>query len=556
MKTWGARGLLILLVWTMLGLSVFLVPALLQPVSAEEMYATTVPTPGGPDRFKTVTVMATFHEWWLIQWSDNQVQCRLNVAYEGLPRDNNIYNQCGADLYNLWKKKSWACNEVDTTLCKGFYWQHIQETQREVEQPRAIPPARVWISLEDCASDPIGWCTLQPRLILRGVEPLADHRITHIEGVIGTNGFRCDGDECHFRLAQTGEKGIKITFWAYSSFGDTSEVFDALVRVISSGTDNRLQPKYFVDVISLQWRGRPNATCSHAWQSFPPIDGLPAWLNTPDEVSALESDVPYQYLATKLIKSGAVNVEACEDGGLLPNGAASACGREAAEVHVQEWQNQFDQLIYDVAVDTKVPAQLIKNLFSRESQFWPGAFEGKNDVGLGQLTEKGADTTLMWNPTFYSEFCPTVLNANLCKTHTYALQKDAKKSLSDEQKAILRGALLQRVNASCADCPLGIDTQKANDSVAIFARTLLANCEQAGQIVKNVTGYPAGEMMSYEDLWKLTLANYNGGAGCMADALQIAAAVNEDLTWDAVSKHFSEGCKPVADYVEAISSSP
>jgi len=55
-----------------------------------------------------------------------------------------------------------------------------------------------------------------------------------------------------------------------------------------------------------------------------------------------------------------------------------------------------------VAKESGVPAHLLKNMwFAKESQFWPGA-SSKTDVGLGQLTEKGADTTLMWNPLFSS----------------------------------------------------------------------------------------------------------------------------------------------------------
>jgi len=36
------------------------------------------------------------------------------------------------------------------------------------------------------------------------------------------------------------------------------------------------------------------------------------------------------------------------------------------------------------------------------------------DVGLGQLTEDGADTTLFWNPSFFGQFCPLVLSSEAC----------------------------------------------------------------------------------------------------------------------------------------------
>ena len=50
----------------------------------------------------------------------------------------------------------------------------------------------------------------------------------------------------------------------------------------------------------------------------------------------------------------------------------------------------------------------MKSVFSRESQLWPGIFKDYGEAGLGQLTNLGADTLLMWNP-LYEGFCPMVL---------------------------------------------------------------------------------------------------------------------------------------------------
>ena len=62
----------------------------------------------------------------------------------------------------------------------------------------------------------------------------------------------------------------------------------------------------------------------------------------------------------------------------------------------------------------------------------------------------------------------------------------------------MRGALVASVDATCANCPLGIDLSRANFSVSVFGRTLLANCEQTGKIVQNVTGKSAGRTLDYE----------------------------------------------------------
>ena len=88
----------------------------------------------------------------------------------------------------------------------------------------------------------------------------------------------------------------------------------------------------------------------------------------------------------------------------------------------------------------------------------------------------------------------------------------------------VRLALIDAVNATCETCPLGIDLDRANFSIGVFAHTMLANCEQAGQLVENVTGGTAGSFASYEDLWKFTLVNYNAGPGCLGNALDATLA--------------------------------
>jgi hypothetical protein len=111
------------------------------------------------------------------------------------------------------------------------------------------------------------------------------------------------------------------------------------------------------------------------------------------------------------------------------------------------------------------------------------------------------------------------------------------------------------VNANCENCPLGIDLDRANFSIGVFAHTMLANCEQAGQLVQNVTGGLAGESATYEDLWKFTLVNYNAGPGCLGDALEVAEGDNDDqaLTWDNVASHLAPACQGAINYVNEIS---
>ncbi|MDO8754559.1 MAG: hypothetical protein Q7J80_11745, partial [Anaerolineales bacterium] len=112
-----------------------------------------------------------------------------------------------------------------------------------------------------------------------------------------------------------------------------------------------------------------------------------------------------------------------------------------------------------------------------------------------------------------------------------------------------------------AACPLGIDLDRANYSIMVFANTLIANCEQAAQVIWNYsnsanTSQPnkrASQLnITYEDLWKFTLVNYNAGGGCLAQALEEIPDKNL-LTWNTLSLHLTGVCGSAVDYVNDIS---
>jgi hypothetical protein len=321
-------------------------------------------------------------------------------------------------------------------------------------------------------------------------------------------------------------------------------MFEAQIRVAQTNAGDPDHVYWYVDVLSSQWVGVPIASCVQAWGTLPPVGGPPEWLSTPTESEKLGTDIPYNYLAAQLIRQHVVDASSCPDYGLMPDETASVCGMEVARPAVKAWQNQFDEVILSIARDTGVPAHLLKNLFANESQFWPGA-RPKTDIGLGQLTEQGADTTLLWNPPFFSQFCPLVMDSAECgKGYLH---------LDEEQKEYVRLSLIDAVNASCDNCPLGVEVDRANFSIGVFAHTMLANCEQAGQIVENYTGGKAGDAASYEDLWKFTLVNYNAGPGCLGEAVKVTEAENLPLTWENLTPHLDPACQGAIKYVNEIS---
>jgi len=513
--------------------------------SAPKVEAAPSYDPPGPDRFSVTVVDYTKYYWWLIHWGEDDVECEIVTDHEGLPTPGDIYIDCGQDLYEKWIKQK-PCGEKDVAECKGFYLFLANSEPAQKEVSAKLPPPTGQVTLENC--DPVytsstSICDTEPILVLTGIEPLADYQIISIEGLYEGQSFSCDAI-CRLQLPVTGEQGLTIQFWANSSYGDSSEMFDALVRVAVADTGDPDRVFWYADVLSDQWVGVPIASCVRAWGALPPVGGPPEWLSTPSQSESLGTDIPYTYLAAQLIGAGAVDASRCSDGGLLPGGGASVCGMEAARPAVTAWQNQFDSIILNVAKDTGIPAHLLKNLFAIESQFWPGA-SLRTDIGLGQLTEKGADTVLLWNPPFFNQFCPLIMDSAECsKGYLH---------LDDQHQDYVRLALIDSVNATCEDCPLKIDLERANFSIGVFAHAMLANCEQAGQLVENTSSGTAGSAASYEDLWKFTLINYNAGPGCLGNALDATLGENQKFTWENVTSHLEPVCQSAINYVNDIS---
>lgn len=504
------------------------------------------------NRQTEIVTAFTQYEWWLSRWSDNKVLCQVYTDHEGWPTPNEVQTYCGQSLYNQWQNTQpcSAALEGNVTDCKGLYLHQISATPRERTILVDLPEAQVWLSITGCDNLTENVCAHLPALLLRAEEPLPNEYILAINGNLNGKPFSCQGDHCEVPLQPTDAKGVSVSFWADSSYGDSSPHYQALVRVVDTGVSGVNGARgWYVDVLSNRWDGgQPVSSCSETWQSFPSLGHTPPWLASSDDPAALVSKEPYVYLAGRLIAYGLVDASSCADGGLLSNGWASACGLEVARPQVDAWQNQFDQQIVAAAQDANIPAQLLKNLFAQESQFWPGAVRDlkTQEFGVGHLTEQGADAILLWNPDFFAGFCPLLLDADTC-----ALGYDA---LDEKSKALLRGAVTVSVNPECESCPGSIDLAQLDFSMQVFADALQANCAQAGQVVENVTGRVPGQALSYEDLWRLTLVNYHAGPGCLYHALEKTRRAGDNLTWENIAQHFEPGCQSAVTFVENVTS--
>ncbi len=518
------------------------------------------PTPEtteGPHRKAQLNVPFTSYQWWLNSWQTNEVVCQMWVEHQGLPTRFEVANLCDPAAFDLWSKTT-TCPQADTGgdvhQCPGVYMHMVGSQDAEREVTVNLPPPTVWVSVSGCDLAPPAQnrCDHLPDLLLTGEEPLPNETIISIHGLLGGESFSCPGASCTVPLPPTGMQGIPVEFWADSSYGDSSQHFTAQVRTVPWGDfmspegQSSDQQLWYVDVLSTQWRGAPLASCSEIWESFPSLGGPPQWLTTPERVEDLVTNQPLYFLAGVLIESGEVDARDCPEKGLAGPGVANQCGLEAAQPKMETWQNQFDSEIIQVGKDTGVPAQLMKNVFARESQFWPGIYRTFREAGLGQLTENGADTTLLWNPDFFNQFCPLIFQKDVCA--------QGWTRITEEQQNLLKGTLVNKVNAACPDCPAGIDLTRAKFSVTVFAETLRANCQQAGQIVYNVNKQSAGLSASYEDLWLFTLVNYNAGPGCLSHAVQAANGLGEPLDWAHVGNHLEPACLGAVRYVQAVTS--
>ncbi len=505
---------------------------------------------GGVTRQTTVVTRYTKYQWWLIRYFDNQPLCAVYVDHENVPTGKEVYAACGQVIWGQWITTP-PCTGIpgvafSTTQCPGLYFLQIDSQPAEKTIEIDLPPAQVWVTLTDCRTG-FNQTTCQniPSLLLTGEEPLPNEKIIAIHVLYDGQSINCGGDTCKVPLQATPLSGKTVEFWADSSFGDSSEHFKAIVRVIESGVSNIPGGAgWYVNVLSSQWKGEALASCSQLWDVFPPIGDMPDWLTTPEATQLMATEEPYYYLAGRLISQGVVDAKGCPNGGLLSNGYADACGLTAALPMVEEWQNRFDVQIVATAKRTGVPAQLLKNLFAQESQFWPGAFKDPKEFGFGQITDNGAETILLWNQSFYDQFCPLVLNTSKCGRGYIYLDKDT--------QAILRGALAKEAKVDCQNCDLGVDLTNIDSGIDLVAQTLLANCSQVSRIIYNATARSPSLVSDYENLWRFTIADYHIGPGCLSYAVYQAWARKDIMDWDHVAKYLTPPCQGVISYVSKV----
>jgi hypothetical protein len=433
-----------------------------------------------------------------------------------------------------------SCEQVDPAS------EGSPDSETIVDSPPPTPSVR--LELIGCTRETPAWaCDQPPVLGFVGVPAYNNDPIVAVYVAIDGMDADCSGASCDVPLEPTPEEGSEVMFSFETMYGEPSAPEYALVRVLEvASAEGGTQPAWQVEILSSQIDDNRMDRCGLAWFALPTLDKRPDWLIIPDEADELRTSESYVYLEQRLAGLGPAS-----------QGAASADDQPAVVQNVnlttpqsliEFWQNQFDFAILEAASVRGIPGRLIKNMFAAESQFWPGSFPEIEEAGLGHLSEQGADALLLWSPPFYAEFCPQVLDAELCR-QGYWRQ-------AAEHRAMLRGALSNLVNADCPDCAYGLDLPKAERSVPVFAEGLVASCSQTAQVVDNATGNTPGLLSTYEDLWRFTLANYNAGSGCLSQALTATWQHRQPLDWSHVAANLSVGCRGAIDYVSRVLDEP
>jgi hypothetical protein len=234
--------------------------------------------PPGPDRYSVTVVDYTEYFWWLAHYAEDDIECEVVVDHEGLPTPGDIYVDCGQDLYEKWLRQK-PCGEVNPLFCDGLYLHLVDTKPAQKEVSAKLPPPIAQVTLENCApvySASTSICDSEPILVLTGTEPLPDYQIISIEGLYEGQPFICD-PICRLQLPVTDEDGFVIQFWANSGYGDSSEMFDALVRVSVAEAGDPDRSFWYADVLSDQWVGGP-LQAAYKPGNITTVGGAPEWL--------------------------------------------------------------------------------------------------------------------------------------------------------------------------------------------------------------------------------------------------------------------------------------
>ncbi len=468
--------------------------------------------------------MLAFH-WRITNWSDRSSVCDIYVGHDEQPSSKEIEESCGKEILATWMTTP-PCQAAmiggDVNACQGVFIGYKGRDFHVVNETIELPAVKLSVAPVNCR--PGSWC--QERAFLRfiGEEPLAGHKITSIHVKIGSVEKKCDEAVCELRMPITETEGVQVEYWAISDYGDESEKASFLMRNIQDQENNQ----YRFDLMDAGL-DENTPTAVSLWKLLPSIDTENSTVfESLESIDQLETNNKLLYLAGKLIVNGVVDGKSCSGFGLLENHSANPCGENLASDKVFEWQNKYNQEIFTAAEKYKIPGKVLKGIIAQETQFWPS--RTLKEYGLGRITENGADMLLTWNLPIFLDECLSQYSSDYCSS--------GYSNLTAESQGFLRGVVLSDV---------GTDQE-----MDLLAATLYSSVYQVDQMVRNVTGLPVADISTYDDMWKITIANYHAGSGCVGTAMQTAWDNGNSMIWDDIYPNLLGDCMGAADYVESV----
>ena len=410
---------------------------------------------------------------------------------------------------------------------QGFYFndQPIMDSLKAERLTReAMKPYPLAVDLVNCPA--WGFCAEKPKLSFSLAPQLTSQSGTAIHVQIGSQEKEFSGESVVLVMPLTTIEGVQISYWTSNALGTESDRRSFHMRSMLPDGEGG---KYLFELLGSQWE-MDAPGCAAVWKIFPAINTEDSgWMERIDFPLKLATYNPYSLLAGRLIWNGLVDAGSCNNQGLLPNGSADPCGERLAEPDVLLRQNENDSIISQAALNAYIPARLLKGLIAQESQFWP-QWNIKGEYGLGMLTELGVDMTLMWNYGFFLEKCSSIYSESYCsKGYIF---------ISDTAKKFLGGRVLTEIGTS--------------DEYHLLAESLYASCLQSAQLVRNVTKKEPREVVSYENMWRISLGVYHAGCGCLYSAMQQSWENNIDLEWVNISRHLTGVCLTASDYFNKV----
>ena len=508
--------------WTIIALIIILILPII--VNNPSIYAQE-DNPAG-DRIKIIQTTFTQYTWNLVTTSGQQI-CTVLINHEGFPSETETLSACSQGIANL--------SPTTTPLPTGTpeptatpininqvfldtYWIFVKS--EEVTQTSKITIPEMIINIYAP-----GIPVVAPYVVIKAIEPYSEYKITRIAGKLNEDPFECLSDQCIVPITQDS----RIQFWAESSYGDQTKPINATIRTYISNN------YYNVRITALDRLVEFTDSCRASWLGTG-YGESPDWVVFPDSPDLLKTNDTLHYLAGKLILNKFVDASSCPDGGLFANGAPNACGLEVAKNAMVEWQNRFDPTIWAAGKEYGIPPILIKSLMEQESQFWPeNARYIYEEFGFTQINELGADVALRWDEDLKNQICSSLLfNCD----PSFA-------NMNSFEQAMLRGGLIQSINAYCPACENMVNLDIAEQSISVSAQVIRANCSQTNYIMEN-----QGLKATFTDMWKFTILSYHAGYYCLENALIETHDKGLEPNWANVSTNLD--CPDARSYVDLV----